>query len=99
MAFSFNGSSLTYNGAVAEIRSMTADHQAAEIDVTNAADTVMIFETGTDNATITIEINGDSTIDVGSAGAILTVIEPPPACSVITPLLSRLPLPFQQPPR
>lgn len=74
MAFVFNGSTFSFGGDVAEVRSMTYDTTAAEIDVTNAADTLTIFEVGTLNATATLEINGQSTIDIGDANALLTMV-------------------------
>ena len=70
MAFSFNSSTITYTPAIVEIRSMTFDQTASEIDVSNAADSVKIYEAGQIEATATVEINGDTTVDIGTSAAL-----------------------------
>ena len=61
----FNKSTFSFGGNVAPLRSINYDQTAAEIKVTGVADTRHTYEAGIDDETLTVEIVGTHTANIG----------------------------------
>lgn len=70
MAFTFNGSTMDFGGAIAEVRSASFESTSREIEVTNAGDSDAIYEAGNRDWTGTIEVNGDISTALGTSGTL-----------------------------
>lgn len=70
MAFIFNGSTVTFTPAIGEIRLVSFEESGREVEVTNAGDALALYEVGTNDVTATVEINGDSTANIGDSAAL-----------------------------
>lgn len=72
MSDAFSGSTISFASSnVLQLVSISYDETGNEIDVTDAADTLMQYDAGTPDVTVTAEVIGtDHGISVGDTGAI-----------------------------
>jgi len=73
MAFGFNTTAVTFTPAIGELISASFDSEAPIFNVSNAADTTMIFERGQVDYTATAEINGSTTMTPETAAATFSI--------------------------
>lgn len=66
----FNGSTLTFNGAVTPLVSVDYQETAAAINVTGNTDTMHSYVAGLPDITVTVEVVGISALLIGAASAL-----------------------------
>lgn len=70
MAYTSNGTTLDFGGAVSDVRSITFSDSGTPIDITDLSSTNHEYETGLSDPECTVELVGGTTIAVGDTGTV-----------------------------